>query len=182
MKFTFLRRITPKQQKDIKIHLYGPKGFRKYMVTLSRDLLGWDKKPPWLKSVKELGNSTVRIGKTSIKSMPVDHTKKNCLAYRITSRKRSLVYSGDSVPCKSLDKICKGANVLVLDCSTADDAKIIPHMSASDCGRLAAKSGAKTAILSHLYPEADKENVVAICRKEFKGKIIKAKDKFSIRI
>lgn len=118
-------------------------------------------------------------------------------AYRFDTADRSIVISGDTAPSDSVASLAKGADVLVheatyvpgIDRMLAKRPYVPPalrsflldgHTSAEDAGRIAAKAGVKTLVLSHLLPgdEPIADSVWAgEAAKHFRGEIVVGKDK-----
>jgi ribonuclease BN (tRNA processing enzyme) len=49
-------------------------------------------------------------------------------------------------------------------------------------GDLAAKAGVRKLILTHFYPECDKEDIAAECRQTYDGPLMLAEDLMKIEI
>lgn len=166
----------------LQLHIYGPVGIKKHLETVMFELQGMAGMPAWLKSINELTGGMIKVGKTRITSAKVEHPGE-CLAYRIEHDGKSLVYSGDTVLCDSIRILCKGADTLLLDAATEEFIKEVPvHMSVKDCAEIAKESGAKTLILTHLYPHYMDEDLESEAKKYFSGNVIKAKDLMQIDI
>jgi ribonuclease Z len=79
--------------------------------------------------------------------------KKTVLLEQIAKKKegRKVVYSGDTVPCKQLFEMAKGADILIHDGTFIElpDAER-PHSSALDVARMAKKYKIKKLILTHI--------------------------------
>ena len=162
------------------LNLYGPKGFRKYFDILLNKLL----KPGKLNfkiNVKELINSTIKLGDITIKTFPIKHSATTkSIAYRIKHKNKSLVYTGDTTYNRQVINAAKNADFLMTECSQPKEVEV--HLTPSLAGKIAAKANAKTLILTHFYPEVLKTDIKKACSKEFKGNIILAKDKMRINI
>ena len=123
------------------------------------------------------------MGKIRIKTNPVIHSSTTkSIAYRIEYRNKVFVYAGDVEYCNEVIDASKNADVLLLECSFPDNIKVEGHLTPSLAGKIAAKANVKTLILTHFYPEVLKTNIKEACNREFKGKIIIAKDKMKIQI
>jgi ribonuclease BN (tRNA processing enzyme) len=128
----------------------------------------------------------------------VDHPPlAHAFGFRIDSRDRSIVISGDTRPSANLVALAKGADILVheamyvpgIDRMLAKRPYVPPrlkqflmegHTSAEDCGRIAAEAGVKTLVLSHFLPGDDLELTDEIWRSEaakhFNGEIVVGRD------
>src|SRR3989338_2484346 len=164
------------------LNLYGPLGFKKYFDTLVNKLL----KPTKINfkiNVKELKNSTIKVSNIKKKIHEIRHsTTTKSIAYRIKHKNRTLVYAGDAEYCNEAIEIAKNADVLLIECSFPDNKKVKGHLTPSLAGRIASKAKVKRLILTHFYPQALTADIKKQCKKEFKGKIILAKDRMKINI
>jgi ribonuclease BN (tRNA processing enzyme) len=66
--------------------------------------------------------------------------------------------------------------MLVSECAAPESAKIPGHLTPSEAGRIAAMAGVKKLVLTHFYPECDRNDMITPCGKEFDGPIILAED------
>ncbi len=116
--------------------------------------------------------------------------------YRFDARDRSIVISGDTMPCDSVIKLAEGADVLVHDslyplaidrlvagvpnAGRLKESIMSHHTSAEDAGRIAQAAGVKTLVLSHLVPAEDPEVTdemwIDAARVHFRGRVIVGKD------
>lgn len=121
-------------------------------------------------------------------------------AYRFDARDRSIVISGDTAPSENLVKLAAGADVLVhsvmfppaidrlvarVPNAAALKASILAHQtSAEDAGRVAARAGVTTLVLSHFVPPDDPDVTDAMwteaARRHFKGTVILGRDLLEI--
>jgi ribonuclease BN (tRNA processing enzyme) len=125
------------------------------------------------------------------------------LSFRVESRDRSFVFSGDTSYSPGLVALARGAEVLVCEAIDvvamrrafdgmvargmyADNPEgiwrhiVATHTPLEDAGRMAAEAGVRTLVLSHLVPGAldplPDENYLAAARKTFKGEIVVGRD------
>lgn len=99
-------------------------------------------------------------------------------SFRIEAADRIYVYTGDTGPSKNLEKLAKGADMLISEVIDLDKmAKILKrapdlppamlpnmikhmeedHLTPTEVGRLAASAGVKEVVLTHIVPGADGE-------------------------
>jgi ribonuclease BN (tRNA processing enzyme) len=117
-------------------------------------------------------------------------------AYRFDGPDRSIVISGDTTYSEALVSLAKGADVLVHEAlylpgleallkrvsnaTTLREHLLASHTTTEDVGRVAAKAGVKTLVLSHLVPGDDPSITDALwtagVREHFKGEIIVGRD------
>jgi ribonuclease BN (tRNA processing enzyme) len=78
----------------------------------------------------------------------VEHGGLECWASRIGD---ALCYTADTEPCPALDELADGCRVLLAEASGSDhEGPLKGHLTAGDAGRLAARSGSRLLILTHL--------------------------------
>jgi ribonuclease BN (tRNA processing enzyme) len=112
-------------------------------------------------------------------------------AYRFDCPDRSIVISGDTAPSDALVALAKGADVLVHEALYVPGAPGAPgsalrkhimdsHTPVEDAGRIAARAGVKTLVLSHFVPSENPpvtdEQWLAAARSTFDGKIVVGRD------
>lgn len=110
-------------------------------------------------------DENVRVTAALVDHPPFAHA----FGYRVDSKDRSIVLSGDTAPCESMVELARGADLLLheamydpgIDAMLAARPYVPPglrsflvngHTSAEDCGRIAARAGVKTLALTHLLP------------------------------
>lgn len=112
-------------------------------------------------------------------------------AYRFDTPSGSAVFSGDTGPCDNLVRLAQGADYLVHEvidvgfiakrvAKMTNRHNIINHLTEShtspeDAGRIAARAGVKTLVLSHLVPgdsEISEDEWEGRARSEFDGNVI----------
>lgn len=125
------------------------------------------------------------------------------LSFRVDSRGRSFVFSGDTSYSPGLVALARGAEVLVCEAMDvvamrrafdgmvargmyADNPEgvwrhiVATHTPVEDAGRMAAEAGVGTLVLSHLIPgaldELPDENYLAAARKSFTGQVVLGRD------
>ncbi|MGZ4793536.1 MAG: MBL fold metallo-hydrolase [Ilumatobacteraceae bacterium] len=112
-------------------------------------------------------------------------------AYRFDTPSGSVVFSGDTGPCDNLVRLAQGADYLVhevidvgfianLVTKMPNRDNILKHLTDShtspeDAGRIAARAGVQTLVLSHLVPgdsEIPEEKWESRARSEFGGNVV----------
>lgn len=119
----------------------------------------------------DLCQSGVTLSYTTVEHKPESR------AYRITnSSGTSMVYSGDTQYTETLIKLSKNTDILICDSAVPDGKEVPGHLTPSMAGKIATKARAKKLILTHLYPSCDRFDIIAQCKKTFKGPIKIARD------
>jgi ribonuclease BN (tRNA processing enzyme) len=116
-------------------------------------------------------------------------------AYRFDCPDRSIVISGDTRPTDALVQLARGADVLIHEALYAPAAPGAPgsalrkhimdsHTTAEDAGRLAARAGVRTLVLSHFVPAEEPpvsdEQWLTGAAQTFKGEIVVGRDLLEI--
>jgi len=169
------------------LHVYGPEGLERHTRTLFNEVfpdLGGT-----LRCFDYLTAEDVKQGLVAEK----DDWKVSCasvkhaggVSYRIDSKGKSLLYSGDTSPCQSLVKLGREVDLAVIECSFPDSASLRgEHLCPLLAGKLVSKMKAKKVILTHLYPECEgrEEKMLRQARRHFAGEILVAEDGMRIKI
>ncbi len=161
--------------------LIGPRGTKKLMAAMMSNFPSFNR-APFRVTLREASDRAFRLGHTRILPGTVTHAPRlHCLGYRIEYDGRAVAYSGDSVKCESLVRLCDGADLAILDCSFPENHPGPAHLHAGECGQVAQQAGVGRLLLSHFYPIAERYDVRAQAGQYFGGRIRMAKDLFRWR-
>lgn len=122
-----------------------------------------------LKPVDE--NAILSIGDLKIKFKRMKHPYL-CYAVSIESKGRRFVFSGDTSMCDEIVEFAKGSDLLMLDSGLLSREKKnnnAVHLTAEECGIIAKQSGAKRLLLTHFWPEHDKNELLGEARRNFEA-------------
>jgi ribonuclease Z len=109
------------------------------------------------------GGAVFEEGTVRVTAAPTDHAPvRPTLAFRVDEGDRSVVISGDTVPCPGLDELCAGADLLVHTVVRRDLIEQVGlprltdvldyHSSVPEAAETAARAGVGTLVLTHLVP------------------------------
>ena len=115
------------------------------------------------------------------------------LGYRLEAAGKTLAISGDTIPCAGLERLARGADVLVLCCYLAEaevtDAhteRLTRHLfpSSAQAGKIAAEAGVKKLVLTHFRqkPEHLMRALEEDVRRDFDGEVILGRDLLEIEV
>lgn len=111
-------------------------------------------------------NDVVRGDGWIVKTVGVAHFGPQLISYgfRLDTPEGSFVYSGDSGPCASLEKLSKDCDVLVHMCHYISGTELCPEFAESCMGHrelatLGQKARAKTLVISHVTEQIDQPGV-----------------------
>jgi ribonuclease BN (tRNA processing enzyme) len=112
----------------------------------------------------------VTIGPFEIDPILVDHPV-DAFGLRITADGATLGYSGDTGPCAGLDRIAADADLFLAEASfrSGDDNPESLHLTGTDCGESAARSGARRLVVTHVPPWFDKEAALGEAKAAYSG-------------
>ena len=165
------------REKDFQI--FAPHAFRKYYDQAIATMLGTsDLFDIYIHEVQE----SMHVGPVQVFSTKTVHSS-DSVAYRFECNGKAIVLTGDADYDQGIIALGSGADILITDCSFPDALKVPGHMSAKECGRVAAQAHAKQLILSHLYP-ADTPDIdrVTEAAEYFNGSIRLAEDLMVIEV
>jgi ribonuclease BN (tRNA processing enzyme) len=192
----------------IKIDTYGPTGLRKLTsdffayqkfdidtriadegLTDPRKLIAAHE---FIRPGVVMQNADVKVTSLRVRHPPITES----YAYRFDAKDRSIVISGDTAYMPELAEFAKGADVLIHEvmylpaidklirqnagATRLREHLLASHTSTEDVGRIAARAGVNTLVLTHFVPGNDPsitdEQWSESVRKHFKGRIIVGKD------
>jgi ribonuclease BN (tRNA processing enzyme) len=167
------------------LEVFGPKGTEKWLSSLLEAY-------PYMKGrseimVRELEDTAVvRVGEDVIEARNNKHALDG-LAYRLTSSGKSMVYSGDTAPCKGVRELCKGGvELLIHECSFPDKEgeSYADHTTPEGLGRLLTGLPVKKLVITHFSPMAEEKlgEMKASLERYFKGEIIIGEDLMELKI
>ena len=128
-----------------------------------------------------------------VKAVGVAHFGPQLISYgfRLDSPEGSFVYSGDSGPCASMEKLSQDADVLVHMCHYITGTELCPEFAESCMGHkelaaLGEKAGVKTIVLSHVTEQIDqpgvRERVLREMAEIYKGNLIFGEDRMEVPV
>lgn len=175
-----LKNLNIKRSK--RLQLFGCRGFIHLMEKLEGIYGDWIRPTEFDLQIQEMEKDEVFLEDFQIISIPVEHTESS-VGFRLTdSSGKILAYSGDTDYCPALVELTKNADLAIMDCSFPDHKKCPGHMTPSEVGKIAQKSGCKRVVLTHFYPECDGEDLVGQCRDYFSGEVSEAQDLIHIQL
>ncbi len=165
--------------RDRAVEVWGAEGigeiYRMYI-----DIFGhWVELPKSLLTIREIDPkriSSFDLPFGRLITVPLYHTAKS-IGYRIEVEGRALfAITGDTDYGENLKTLTKNVKVLVAECSFPDQRNVKGHLTPNKVGRIAQESSCEHLILTHLYPECDKINIYAQCKKVYNGRLTIARD------
>lgn len=188
---------------DRPLEVFGPAGTRAHVEKLLA-LWEWDvevrrshmhDREPLRVGVTEIEEGVVfSAGGVTVTAFAVEHEPvKPAFGFVLEGGGRRVVISGDTRPCENLVRHARGADVLIHECTDATQAAWSPgcgwptreakvrdlasyHTGPDEVGKVAARAGVATLVLTHLMPGSDPADVAARVARDFTGKIVVGED------
>jgi ribonuclease BN (tRNA processing enzyme) len=122
------------------------------------------------------------FGPVTITPHLVDHVAPT-FAFVVESEGGKLVYTADTRDGSAVRAVAAGADVLLAECTLPTEyAGRGPHLTPGEAGDIATEAGASLLVLTHLWPTADRDALVADAGRTFKGEILAAEELMTIDI
>lgn len=113
---------------------------------------------------------TYQLGPLTFEVTLVAHPVES-YAIKVTHGDRSLVYSGDTGPCRSLVELAKGTDLLLAEAAfrEGEDNPKDLHMTGKEAGEAAREAGVGRLVLTHIPPWYEGKAALEEARPEFDG-------------
>jgi ribonuclease BN (tRNA processing enzyme) len=99
---------------------------------------------------------TLELGPMRVQTFEMAHIGVRALGYRIEAGDATLAYTGDTGPCEEMIRLAKDADVLLSEATWQDSNDLLPfHLSARQAAEHAEAAGARTLLLTHIWPTLD---------------------------
>lgn len=141
--------------------LVGYPGLRADLEGLSGIYGEWVVDPGFPLQVWEAGDTPVDLAREDasieVEAVAVVHTPE-AVGYRLTmsdgARESVVAYTGDTEECEAAVDLARDAELLIAECSTADEDAVPGHLTPRAVGRIAAQAAARRLVATHFYPSA----------------------------
>lgn len=97
------------------------------------------------------------------------------IAYRLDrsdAHEGSFVYTGDTEYSELVVELARGAHTLLIECSAPDDSPIPGHLTPSGVARIASEASVRRVILTHVFPDTARLDLVSEVRKGFGEEVL----------
>jgi len=151
------------------------------------------RKPPHVLA-KDVGPGPVHRGREwAVSAAPAEHVQPylDSLAYRLDSAEGSIVFTGDTQPCRSVVDLARGADMLLCMCWDDQERMQANGEAPGQCGttgaaQMAQEAGVKRLVLVHIGPHLSThgpmEKGIGDVRRLYSGEIIFADELLSLRL
>ncbi len=173
----FLRYERPPRRGDLT--LFGPQGFARFVGGLQGIWKPWLGPRDYDLRIREVKSGELIVANGwRVTTLAVPHPTP-ALAFRLESKGRSFVYSGDTGYSDALARFASGCDLFLLEC-TVSDREPLPaqHLTVSEALKLVKASGCRRAVLTHLSPESE----AALSRRRLGPRVRLARDLLRVRM
>ncbi len=171
---------TPNWTRSEKLTVIGCQGIKNFLEEQIR-LLDGLKPETYQLQICEMGAETMHFEGWILESALSLHTPSS-LAFRISTKDKSLFYSGDASSVDNLIDLAKGVDLMLCECSFPQGWETPDHLSPYQIGMLAEKANAKRVVLTHRYPQAIQDDVISQVKTSYSGEVIGAIDGLTIEV
>ena len=112
---------------------------------------------------------------------PAEHRPES-IAYRLDDGDGAFVYTGDTEYSRSVVGLARGADTLLIECSFPDDDPVPGHLTPSEVARVLSEAGVRRVVLTHIYPAADRIDLISEVGRGFDGEVMVAEDGLSLEV
>ncbi|MGI9569393.1 MAG: MBL fold metallo-hydrolase, partial [Desulfobulbia bacterium] len=183
--FIFATKYPDGTQRKTPLSVGGGRGFLDFYERLKSVYGSWIELAPELLNTLEFDNKKSdhrQWENFTVETAPVAHNEES-IAYRVTSAGgHSAVYTGDTDYSETIIDLAKKADLLISECALPDKLRVPGHLTPSLAGDLAARAEVRKLVLTHFYPECEKEDIEAECRKTYAGPLVLAEDLMEITV
>jgi ribonuclease BN (tRNA processing enzyme) len=183
--FIFATKYPDSRQRKNPLTVLGGWGFLDFYKGLKAAYGHWIELTPDLLNIIEFDTKRPdahEFDGFTVNTAPVAHNEES-IAYRITSIDGySAVYTGDTDFSETIIDLAENADVMICESAFPDKYRVKGHLIPSLAGELANRAGVRRLVLTHFYPECEKADVEAECRKTYSGPLILAQDLMKIDI
>lgn len=151
------------------------------------------RKPPSVQ-VKDVGPGLVHRGSDwQVSAAPAEHVQPwlDSLAYRLDTADGSIVFTGDTQPCRSVIELARGAAMLLCMCWDDQERMVAGGEALGQCGttgaaEMAREAGVKKLVLVHIGPHLSShgpmEKGIGDVRRVYDGEVIFADELMPLRV
>jgi ribonuclease BN (tRNA processing enzyme) len=158
--------------------VFGPPGTRKLFRKLAAAFGDFIKEPGFPLEIVELkpGKRQSLNDVAHISAAPTPHTDAS-VAFRIDGPQSSMGYTGDTDQHVDVGSFLQAVDLLISECSLPDELAMDGHLTPTRVAALARVALPKRIMLTHMYPQLPRSEVVELIRKAgWEGEMILAED------
>ena len=157
------------------LDIYAHPDFAHFLETYQELYGDWimDENPFYQFNPLEKG--TYNFHNFDLRIYPARHRPESYI-YCFEAEDKTLVYTGDTEYCVGLIKAAENADLLLTECSFPDSHPVEAHLSPKKIQRVIKHSTPKKIVLTHLYPENDRADLVDEIKLGTETEVTRAED------
>ena len=163
---------------NLSLKIVGPAGLVNWFSVLASVQGQWLQEA--YPEIKEIEGKSMQWNDYQVDVHPTLHSM-HCIAYRFSAEK-SFFYSADTGYYPPLIAFAKNADLGLVECSFPDEKEISTHLTPSGAGQFAKDAAIKKLVLTHIYPENDRDDLARKVGSIFEGEVIVAEDFMKIEL
>ena len=164
------------------ITVMGPPGLLQWYDNLKRVYGQWIVPERFAITWIETGLGEHAFDGFTVQTVPVLHSGSSNAVRINEAGGASLAYSGDTDYCEGIVAATRDAAKAILECSCPEGHKAEGHLTPSLAGLIARESNCAGVVLTHIYPEADRTDLLAPVRRHYGGPVAIAHDMMSFTL
>ena len=125
-----------------------------------------------------------RVGEISLSFHPTCHPVEG-YSVRLRGKDWTMAYSSDSSPCAGLEEAAAGVDLFVCEATLPASYKEEAshgHLTSTQAGEAAARAGARSLLLTHIWPTFGMQDILEEVREVFGGEIALAREGMELRL
>lgn len=159
--------------------VWGPTGTADRMRRLAAALGDHVLEPGFPLEIRELtpGQRASLGDGLTLEAAKTPHTAES-LGFRVEAADGAVLgYTGDTGPSQDVAAFLRGADLLIAECSLADDDAIPTHLSPSSLAAIASAASPACLLVTHVYPWLDRRDPLRLLREAgWRGPAVRARD------
>jgi len=155
----------------------GPEPFREFWGSITAVWGEWmiSDYPTHINELPVMNAEPLNLPGSTLRWAPAEHRPES-IAYRLEGDGGAFVYTGDTEYSKSVVELARGAHTMLIECSFPDDSPIAGHLTPGGVARMASEAGIERVVLTHIYPAAERLDLVAEVARGYDGEVVVAHD------
>ncbi len=161
------------------LRLFGPPAMREWACGVFEVAFPYLRDKIRIELIELEERETVYLGPVAISTSITTHGSMDTRAYRIEHEGKSVVYTGDTGPCRDVIELAKGTDLLIHELNWLDGKHPEGvHTSPSELMAIVEEADPHKVILTHLTPEvvANKKSVLATVGRRSNAEVIIGED------
>ena len=159
------------------LHVTGPEPFEAFWASVLNAWGEWmaGGYPIQTAELPHTSDSPLELDGCTLTWAPAAHRPES-IAYRLDGEDGAFVYTGDTDYSESIVGLARGADTLLIECSTPDDAPAPGHLTPAGAARVANEAAVRRVVLTHFYPAVDDGRLPEAVERNFDGEVLVAYD------